>query len=183
MPQALLEMMYKSSNSECDASDNINSGHIHITLGVGRIFDILKQTMRMSWIEILKYNDLEFCPRRSQRTCWGHSGSSRGQDCAYRRSSSLSPTILIFFILPILFLFLLLFFFHLCILLLLHFPSFSISFSSLFLSICFSCPPNSLLNPPMPAGVGGGQLWQGVESGGGRHLRLRGNHTRRRQRG
>ena len=102
--------------------------------------------MRMSWIEILKYNDLEFCPRRSQRTCWGHSGSSRGRDCAYRRSSSLSPTILIFFILPILFLFLLLFFFHLCILLLLHFPSFSISFSSLFLSICFSCPPNSLLN-------------------------------------
>ena len=138
----------------------------------------------MSWIEILKYNDLEFCPRRSQRTCWGHSGSSRGQDCAYRRSSSLSPTILIFFILPILFLFLLLFFFHLCILLLLHFPSFSISFSSLFLSaFCFSCPPNSLLNPPMPAGVGGGQLWQGVESGGGRHLRLRGNHSRRRQRG
>ena len=105
LPQALLEMMYKSSNSECDASDNINSGLIRITLGVGRIFDILKQTMRMSWIEILKYNDLEFCPRRSQRTCWGHSGSSRGQDCACRRSSSLSPTILIFFILPILFLY------------------------------------------------------------------------------
>ena len=35
----------------------------------------------------------------------------------------------------------------------------------------------------MCAGVGGGQLWQGVESRGWRHLRLRGNNSRCRQRG
>ena len=47
-------------------------------------------------IQILKYNDAELCPRPNQRTCWGHFGSSRGQDSAYRRSSSLyihHPTI------------------------------------------------------------------------------------------
>ena len=35
----------------------------------------------------------------------------------------------------------------------------------------------------MRAGVGGGQLWQGLESRGWRHLRLRGNNSCRRQRG
>ena len=93
----------------------------------------------------MKNNDLEFCPRPSQRTCWGHYGSSRGRDSVFRRSSSLYPLLVLFSSYHIL-----LFYPHAVLLLL--YP-FLMLFSSSFFPVhfCFSSPLPLLSSASSPS--------------------------------